>query len=127
MASTGGSDESTVLVPRSELQELVRASHRNITLACAGGFLGIAAALTLAYSEGGVGLWVGIFAIAGAALLVWGFRESRSFARRYGPVGRPRQASPFQASPFEAFDGMESNREHLYAAPFVDPGDRARR
>jgi hypothetical protein len=122
MASTGGSDESTVLVPRSELQELVRASHRNITLAYAGGFLGIAAALTLAYSEGGVGLWVGIFAIAGAALLVWGFRESRSFARRYGPVGWPRQASPF-----EAFDGMESNREHLYAAPFVDPGDRARR
>jgi hypothetical protein len=98
---------------------LVRASHRNVTLAYVGGAVGVAAAVLLAISEGGVVLWVGIFAIVGAALLVWGVRESRSLTHRYGPVGRSRQASPF-----EAFDGMEANREHLAATPFVDPGNR---
>ena len=122
MARPTASDEPTVLVPRAELQELVRASHRNVTLAYSGGAIAVAAALLLGISEGGFVLWVGIFAILGAALLVWGARESRSLNRRYGPVGRPRQASPF-----EAFDGMEANREHLAATPFVDPGDRAHR
>lgn len=119
MARPSGSDEPTVLVPRSEFQELVRASHRNVTLAYTGGVVGVAAAVLLAISEGGVVLWVVIFAIVGVALLVRGVRESRSFSRRYGPVSRARQASPF-----EAFDGMEANREHLAAQPFVDPGDR---
>jgi hypothetical protein len=118
MARPDGSDEPTVLVPRSEFQGLVRASHRNVSLAYAGGVVGVAAAVLLAISEGGFVLWVGIFAIAGVWLLVSGLRESRALARRYGPVGRARQASPF-----EAFDGMEANREHLAAHPFVDPGD----
>jgi hypothetical protein len=80
-----------------------------------------AAAVLLAISEGGVVLWVGIFAIVSAVLLFWGARESRSLTRRYGPVGRARRASPF-----EAFDGMESGREQLAATPFVDPWDRPR-
>ena len=122
MAPTEGSDEPTVLVPRAELHELVRASHRNVSLAYAGGILAVAAALLLAISEGGFVLWVGIFAVAGGALLLSGFRASRSLRHRYGPVGPQRQASPF-----EAFDGMEANREHLAAAPFVDPGDRPHR
>ena len=122
MARPAASDEPTVLVQRAELQELVRASRRNVTLAYTGGVIAVAAALLLAISEGGFVLWVAIFAILGAALLVWGARESRSLNRRYGPVGRTRQASPF-----EAFDGMEANREHLAATPFVDPGDRASR
>jgi hypothetical protein len=122
MARPAGSDEPTVLVRRSEFQELVRASHRNVTFAYTGGAVGVAAAVLLAISEGGVVLWVAIFAIVGVALIAWGVRESRSLARRYGPVGRSRQASPF-----EAFDGMEANREHLAAHPFVDPGDRNRR
>jgi uncharacterized membrane protein len=121
MARHGGSDEPTVLVPRAEFQELVRASRRNVTLAYAGGAVAVAAALLLAVSEGGVVLWVGIFAIVGAALLTWGVRESRSLVRRYGPVGRAKQASPF-----ETFDGVEGNREHLAATPFVDPGERQR-
>lgn len=115
-------NEPTALVPRAELQELIRARHRNVTLAYTGGAIAVAAALLLAFSEGGFVLWVGIFAILGAALLIWGARESRLLTLRYGPVGRPRQASPF-----EAFDGMEANREHLAATPFVDPGDRAHR
>jgi hypothetical protein len=119
MARPDISDEPTVLVPRAELQRLVRDSHRNVSLAYTGGTIAVASALLLAISEGGLVLWVGIFAILGAALLVWGIRASRSLNSRYGPVSRPRQASPF-----EAFDGMEANREHLAATPFVDPGDR---
>jgi len=122
MAPPTNSDEPTVLVPRAALQELVRASHRNVTLAYAGGALSIAAALLLAISEGGFVLWVGIFAVAGGALLVSGFRTARALRRQYGPAGIQRQASPF-----ETFDGVESNREHLAAMPFVDPGDRAPR
>jgi uncharacterized membrane protein len=122
MARPGGSDEPTVLVPRAEFQELVRASRRNVTLAYTGGAVAVAAAALLAVSEGGVVLWVGIFAIVGVAMLVWGVRESRSLVRRYGPVGRAKQASPF-----ETFDGVESGREQLAATPFVDPGERRHR
>ena len=111
--------EPTIQVPRSEWQELLRASHRNAALAYAGGSIAVAAALTLAISEGGIVLWVGIFAILGVALLAWGVRTSRRVTRRYGPLGRPHRASPF-----EAFDGVESGREQLAATPFVDPGER---
>jgi hypothetical protein len=112
-------DEPTVPVPRSEWQELLSASHRNAALAYAGGSIAVAAALTLAISEGGFVLWVGVVAILGVALLAWGVRTSRRVTRRYGPLGRPHQASPYGA-----FDGWEGSTGHLVARPYVEPSDR---
>jgi hypothetical protein len=87
MATPHTQDESTVLIRRSELRYLLQAGRRTVSLAYLAGTIAVWAAVVLVIAEGRVTLWVVLFSVLGAALLISGIRTARQLKRRFGPNG----------------------------------------
>jgi hypothetical protein len=100
MTGSHESEPSTVLVERETYQELVRATRRNVQLAYAAGAIALWSAIVLGVAEGGVTLWVGLFAIIGIGFMARGFLTSRRLTRRFGPPGIPPRDGPFAPIPY---------------------------